>query len=94
MTRPALSVDLLEDRTTPASVNLAVAVAPASASTPPQDPMDNPPPTQPGTPVSPGSGTSGTSGTSGSSTGPSAAGVAVQVPAAPAFSLAFTLPRE
>jgi hypothetical protein len=49
MIRPVLSVDVLEDRTTPVAGSLNPKVVAAAVSIPPQDPMDNPPPTQPGT---------------------------------------------
>ncbi len=47
MIRSALSVDQLEDRTTPVSLTFKTVIS-VSVSTPPQDPMDNPPPVQPG----------------------------------------------
>lgn len=49
MIRPVLSVDVLEDRTTPVAGSLNPKAVAAGVSIPPQDPMDNPPPTQPGT---------------------------------------------
>ena len=52
MIRSALSVDQLEDRTTPVSLTFKTDIS-VSVSTPPQDPMDNPPPVQPGSTVPP-----------------------------------------
>lgn len=89
MNRHPLSVAQLEDRTTPAGVKLTVTVAPASASTPPQDPMDNPPPSQPGTPSNPGQAPS--PGSPGGSTGPTIQ-VSAKVAETPAFTVAFVLP--
>jgi hypothetical protein len=45
MIRPVLSVDVLEDRTTPVAGSLNPKMVAAGVSIPPQDPMDNPPPT-------------------------------------------------
>ncbi len=52
MIRSPLSVNQLEDRTTPVSLKFTTVLT-VDLSTPPQDPMDNPPPAQPGTPTSP-----------------------------------------
>jgi hypothetical protein len=48
MPRSSLTVTLLEDRSTPATLAFTTKLTMASVSTPPQDPMDNPPPAQPG----------------------------------------------
>ena len=96
MNRHSLSVAQLEDRTTPSDGKVTLVVAPASVCTPPQDPMDNPPPTQPGTPSDsgPGSNNSGPGNSNkGSSTGPTVQ-VSAKVVDTPAFTVAFTLPKE
>jgi hypothetical protein len=60
MTRSSLNVTPLEDRSTPVSFSFKTTLT-VAVTTPPQDPMDNPPPAQPGT---------GTTGTNTGSTTP------------------------
>ena len=60
MHRSSLTVTPLEDRSTPASLKFSTALS-VDVTTPPQDPMDNPPPAQPGTGSTGSGGTTSTS---------------------------------